>query len=133
VSTSAGGHGIFVDSCNGDALNHGQIANNFVSIRGTGGANGIAVQNSSYQNVCYNSVNIKATGTGYALYQTAGSNVSILNNVLSNSAGSYAYFLNTPAGITTSDHSPLGSHGLHLTGGPAGGKRHGRAFCELGS
>jgi hypothetical protein len=102
VSTSAGGNGILVDSCSGDALDGGRVANNFVSIGGTAGGNGITVQNSSYQNVCFNSVNITAAGTAYGLYQAGGSNVSILDNALSNSAGSYAYCVNTPGAIATS-------------------------------
>jgi len=84
------------------------VANNFVSQEvSTGTVYGIYLIGANYVDLYFNSVNVtggSVTG-GRALYQSTGSNINIKNNIFNNSGGGYAYYINTPTAISSSDYN----------------------------
>ncbi len=112
VVTTGSGYGISVNNCTGDALNVGVTANNFVTIQGTSGGIGFYVTSASYQDFYYNSLNVLAPGTTYGVYQSGGANQTIANNVFSNTGGSYALYVNSPAAVTSCDHNDVYGAGM---------------------
>lgn len=99
--------GITINYCNGTLVNQGIISNNFVGIGGNSYATGINVSSSQYQNIVYNSVNITTTYSSssgkYAFYLNGGDNISIRNNIFNSEAIGYAYYINSPAAVVSSD------------------------------
>lgn len=119
VSNGSGAfYGIYAYYNNSTATGINTIANNFISQSGgSGTAYGLYLYYSNYLNVVFNSVNIHggSTTAGRALYQTGGSsNVVIKNNNLANTMGGFAYYVGTPAAVTTSDYNNLYTNGSVL-------------------
>jgi len=112
IANTGGGYGITLNNCNGDALDYGLIANNFISLLGTSGDYGINVTNSTYQTIYYNSVNVATPGTGTCFYQAYGGNINVVNNVFSNPGGYYAYYVVSAPAIASSDHNALYGAGM---------------------
>ena len=100
-------NGISVNYCNGTLVNQGIVSNNFVGIGGNSYTNGINLTNSQYQNIVYNSVSITSTyassSSKYAFYLTGGDNISIRNNIFYCETYGYAYYINTPSAVVSSD------------------------------
>ncbi len=92
---------------------HGLIANNMIRLIGS--QYGVYVASSTYQDIVYNTVNVTGSGTSSrAFYSTSGSNYLIENNIFSNDAGGYAYYIGTPSAISISDFNNLYSTGNYL-------------------
>ena len=93
----------------------GLIANNFIHVGGTSTAYGIFMNVSTYQNVYNNSVNITSphATAGRALYVTGGgsNSINIENNIFANQSLGYAYYINTPGAVGTSDYNDIYSAG----------------------
>ncbi len=90
----------------------GLVANNAISING-GTSNSYGIYSGYTENVtfAYNSINmINTSVTSRAFYQVGGTNLEIVNNVFSGGQ-SYAYYVNTPGAILTSDYNDLYSTG----------------------
>jgi len=115
VNLPTNGNGIQLSYCDATQLGvKGLTANNFVTVGGTGGAVGIALDYCNYQNIYYNSVNQTNTHTGYyAFYVNSGGNIKVKNNIFANNGG-YAYYTNTPAAIDTSNYNDLYTPGNFL-------------------
>jgi hypothetical protein len=96
----------------------GLIANNFIHVGGTSTAYGIFMNVSTYQNVYNNSVNITSphATAGRALYVTGGgsNSINIENNIFANQSLGYAYYINTPGAVGTSDYNDLYNTGTNL-------------------
>jgi len=116
VNLPTNGNGILLQYCDGTQLGvKGLTANNFVTVGGTGAADGIQLDYCNYQNVYYNSVNQTNTNTGYyAFYLNSGGNIKVKNNIFANNGGGYAYYINTPAAIDTSNYNDLYTPGSFL-------------------
>jgi len=99
--------GIYLNYCDGTLISQGVISNNFVTIAGNSYAIGISINNSVYQNVLYNTVNIatsySSTNSKYAFYLTGGDNVFVKNNIFANTTGGYAYYVATTNAVDASD------------------------------
>ncbi len=108
--------GIKLGNCNGSFSFEGLIANNFSQVGGTGTAYGISFNSCGYQNIYHNSIHITSTNTttGRAIYVNGGTNINIINNIFANSGGGYAYYINTPAAIVSSDYNDLYTTGANL-------------------
>jgi hypothetical protein len=108
--------GIYVAFKQNLSFDYITMANNFVTQGGTGGMSGLFVTASNYVNVYHNSVNIVA-GSSDAMFHSGGSNINILNNILSNtSTGTgYAFRCNTPTAITVCNFNNLYRTGSNFT------------------
>ena len=106
-----GGIGMYFNLAFGSIDNQGFISNNFVSVGGTSGGNGISLSG-TYLKLYHNSINITATASfARALFIFSSNNVSILNNALVNKGGGLSFYNNSPSGILTSDYNDLFSSG----------------------
>jgi hypothetical protein len=90
-----------------------------VHVGGGGAAYGVRLYYCTYQDVCFNSVNITSTNTtsGNALrVDGTTSDLNVVNNVLANPGGGYAYYADAggAAGIATSDYNDLYTSGASL-------------------
>jgi parallel beta-helix repeat protein len=107
IQTETYSTGISVNYCNGTFVNQGLIANNFVNIGGNSYATGINISNSQYLNILYNSVSITSTYSSTsgknAFYLSGGDNNTIRNNIFYSETAGYAYYINTPASVVSSD------------------------------
>lgn len=103
-------YGISLYYCDGTTADHSRVFNNFVSQSvGSGTAYGLYIYTSTYADIVYNSVNITGGSAGYgrALYQTGGSNLTILNNNLVNAGNGYAYYIGTASAVVASDYNDI--------------------------
>ncbi|PLW95316.1 MAG: hypothetical protein C0592_00440, partial [Marinilabiliales bacterium] len=101
-------YGLYLYYNNASSTGTNLVANNFISYTGsgTGTAYGLYCYYTNYTDIYFNSVHIAggSTSAGRGLYQTGGSgNVNIANNNFVNTGGGYAYYINTPGVINTSD------------------------------
>ena len=83
-----------------------------LQVGGGGGAYGITLYYSTYQDVYFNSVNITSSNvtSGMGFYVTGTTtSVNVVNNVFANPGGGYAVYVDATAaaGITTSDYNDL--------------------------
>ncbi|MBN4072092.1 gliding motility-associated C-terminal domain-containing protein [Flavobacteriales bacterium AH-315-E23] len=128
-SATAGGYGMLLSGCDGTALLQGLISNNFIQLGTSGTAYGIFMSTSNnYINVYHNSVHITSTSTLSArpFYSTtSGSNISVLNNIFSNSGGGYSVYINTAAVISDMNYND------HYTTGPELGYNEGTTYVNL--
>jgi parallel beta-helix repeat protein len=95
------------------------ISNNFISQTGTNTSltsYGLYINNSNHVNVYHNSVWINggSSSAGRALMQTQGNNINIQNNTLVNTNGGYAYYINTPSAIASSNYNNYFTTGNNL-------------------
>jgi parallel beta-helix repeat protein len=85
------------------------VANNMLTQSGnlTGTVYGMYVIGSNYVNVYHNTIRIAggSATAGRALYQSTGAGVNFVNNIFSNHNGGFAYYVNTPSGVGTSNHN----------------------------
>ena len=115
VSTGSG-YGIVLAYCDGGApplATPGLVANNFVSVAANS-SDGIYLNYATYQNIYYNSVNARGGTGSNALVQSQGNNLNVVNNILAAPNGGYAYYINQPAAIVTSDYNNFYSPGNYL-------------------
>ena len=111
----ATGYGIYLYFCDGGTglpTPRGNVSNNMLQVGGGGGAYGITLYYSTYQDVYFNSVNITSSNvtSGLGLYATGTTtSVNVVNNVFANPGGGYAVYVDATAaaGITTSDYNDL--------------------------
>ncbi|MFC1732889.1 GEVED domain-containing protein [candidate division KSB1 bacterium] len=110
-------YGMYVYYCDANAQNPNIVANNFISLNGTGTSTwyGIYFYGSTYTNLYYNSVNLTGgSSTSRCLHQSTGSNNNLINNIFSNSGGGYSYYVNTPTALISSDYNNHYSSGSTL-------------------
>ena len=111
-------YGIYLQYNNIAAYQHNWVSNNFISCTGNSVTTyGITCFESSYINVCFNSVNILAgsPSTTRALSQSGGvSNLNFINNCFVNQVGGYAFYVNTPGSVNISDYNNIYSNGTVL-------------------
>ncbi len=115
VSTGSG-YGIYLHYCDGGVPptgTPGLVANNFVSVAANN-ANGIYLNYATYQNIYYNSVNARGGTGSHGLTQSQGGNLNLVNNILAAPNGGYAYYVNQPAAIETSDYNDFYTTGSNL-------------------
>ncbi len=120
-------YGMYFYHVDGSLTDRCLIANNFVSLTGTGSTgtaswHGIHFSSSSYIDVYYNSCNLKGIliGNSYAFYTSSGNSQNITNNIFSNTEGGYAAKFNTPNAILSSDYNDFYSTGASFVGWGAG-------------
>ena len=109
-------YGLYLYLCDGGVTptgTPGLIANNFVTTFG-GGARGIYIVSSTYQNVYANSVNSVAGGGSRSFETSGGSNINVVNNIFANHGGGYAYYINNSSAVETSDYNDLFTRGTYL-------------------
>ncbi len=122
---SPGLYGIRMENCTSVSGREGIISNNFIFIRGPDQCSGLNLASCTYQNIYFNSINVAplfiSDGQGggeftYAADSRAinlqgGSNLKILNNILSNHSNGYSIYTNSTSNIAASDHNDLYSSG----------------------
>ncbi len=115
ISTGSG-YGLYLYVCDGGVPptgTYGLVSNNFI----TSNANntyGIYLYSSTRQNIYANSVNC-VSGTNSRAFETySGSNLNVVNNIFANHGGGYAYVINQPAAIDSSDYNDLYTTGVNL-------------------
>lgn len=92
----------------GNATTSNKIVNNVFNLKGTGTSTwyGIYMYYTDYTDVYHNTVNCLAGPVAsYAFYQSGGTNQNIKNNIFSHNNGGYAYYINTTAGVVSSDYN----------------------------
>ncbi len=108
--------------CDGTALKPGLVANNFITVSGSTSSTtyGVYHYNSHYTNYIYNSINVAAgsTSSSRAFYISGSSSsgtgdVSLLNNILANTAGGYTYYVASNY-LLVSDYNNLYATGANL-------------------
>lgn len=117
ISVTSSGYGIYLYICDGSEFGgKGLIANNFVQVGSNSTAYGLYLESSTYQNVYYNSVNITSTYVQGSIgcYPNYGGNLNLVNNIFSAPGGGYAYYVNTPGAITTSNYNDFYTTGSNL-------------------
>ena len=125
TNASPNNYGITIRETVGTSANPIEIANNFVSLESTTGiSSGIKFssntsgQSVNYADVFYNSVNITGSGTNSRAFEIEKgvgtiSNISLLNNVLANNAGGFAFYADAASGYT-SNYNDLYTTGSYL-------------------
>jgi len=107
IQIASGGRGIRIYQSSGTP--DGNVYNNFISIGGSNYAYGIELDNSDNQKVYHNNVLITSTDVngGRALQADNGSNLELLNNVLVNTGGGYAIYIQDNNIVSQSDYNVL--------------------------
>ena len=106
IITKGGLPGLVLRDCDGNVLDKGLIANNFITVDGTLTGYGIQLDTSTYQMIFHNSINIINTNAGSAaLLGNGGDHNEVRNNIFSNTGGGYAYFLMTTSAVSSSDYN----------------------------
>ena len=101
-----GGYGIYLNNSDGQAIDNGLIANNFISVSGNVLGYGIYSSSSIYQSIFHNSINITNTYSGTATLRTSSCNsLDIRNNIFTNFGGGYIYEIGSASEITASDYN----------------------------
>jgi CARDB/Right handed beta helix region len=112
--TSQNSSGIYLYECNGTATQRCLVSNNFVTLTGTNGGQGINTSYGSFTNIHFNSVHvINTNANSYALYTYAGSNKNLLNNIFANMGGGYAIYASS-SGIANSNFNDLFATGTNF-------------------
>lgn len=117
-ATSAN-YGIYFTNCLGSTGNVIEISNNFITSQGnTGNAFGMDINSSEYVNIYYNSVNI-VSGANVANYAldvdaSAGGNINIKNNILSNRSTQGCALQLVTTGISSCDFNDLYTTGSNF-------------------
>ncbi|MFC2101003.1 T9SS type A sorting domain-containing protein [Bacteroidota bacterium] len=111
-------YGMYVYYCDGNSVKPNLIANNFISMNGSGTGNwyGTYMYGCTYMNYLFNSINNAGAGgtSGRCLYLSSGSNITLLNNILANTGGGYAYYIASPTAIINTDYNDLYATGNYL-------------------
>jgi len=92
------------------------VANNFISQSvGTSGIYGLYSNTSKNVNYYYNSVNItKGSTSSYSFYITGGSNCNLVNNILVNTGGGYAYYASSTTALNVSNYNNIFTSGTNF-------------------
>jgi parallel beta-helix repeat protein len=116
IRTTNGGYGMFMYVLSGTAGDEALIANNFVNLGGTGTAHGISLNYGAYNQVYHNTVKINSTdvNNGRSIYTIGGNNVSIVNNIFTNSGGGYSIYVNSTNAIDQMDYNNYYTTGPNL-------------------
>jgi hypothetical protein len=116
LSAPTGGIGIYLNNCGGTSTSQSLIANNFIQTGGTGTAYGIYVVSSNYQKIYNNNINVTSTSLtmGKALFIDYSNYSYVVNNILVNTGGGYAYYVSNPGNISVSDYNDLYSTGPNV-------------------
>jgi len=111
-------YGMYIYYADATAANPSLIANNFVSLTGTGTGTwyGTYLYSSTYVNVYYNSYHLTGGSltAGRAFYQSSGTNQNYKNNIFANTGGGVALYVATPAAILSSDYNDYYVSGTNL-------------------
>lgn len=110
-------YGMYLYYNTGNAVTPNVIANNVVNLTGTGTSTwyGIYFYTQNYSNAYHNTIQVSGGATsGYALYQSGGTNQNVVNNIFTHYGGGYAYYVATVAGILTSDNNNYFTSGATL-------------------
>jgi hypothetical protein len=99
---------MYMSDCTGTAASRGLVANNFISITGTGtGAHyGLRSYYSNYQDFIHNSINVtsgSATARAFDFYY--GTMNNSLNNYARNTGSGYALYVTAGSSLNLSDHN----------------------------
>ena len=115
ISSSLGGTGLSMESCNAPSPSASIVANNFISMGGTSTSRGIYSYSSSNNTLAYNSINITGTNTAesQALSMYYSSSLNIYNNIFYNAGGGYAVY-SIYSYNTSADRNDLFSSGTNL-------------------
>lgn len=106
---------IFIDETDGTDTERGLIANNIISMTSAGIANGISIDNSSYQEFYHNSINVHSPSTVAAAARvTYCSHLFWQNNIYVNTAGGWAFYTNQTNSLDISDHNNFYTTGTTL-------------------
>lgn len=112
---SVPGTGLYLVDCTGLAGIRAVISNNFIQCSDSAG---ISIINSDYQDIVNNSVNMTGTlASSSALFiRGSGTFLNVINNVLVNSGGGYAYVISDSAifAVQTSDRNDIYTTGSVL-------------------
>src|SRR5690606_22661815 len=111
---SRAGSSVYMAYNYGSASQRGLMANNFISVVGSGNVTGIYSYYDTYLNIYHNNIHVYQGGTGSrAMEVTHGSGafVSLRNNIFSNTAGGYALY--NSAGSLNSDYNNLYTTGTN--------------------
>jgi len=111
--------GMFLSAITGTSASPSFIANNFVTVGGTGALNaGIFDVGGGYHNYYYNSVlmtNTNASSAGFIISQSSsGAGVNFINNCSSNTGGGPAVYLTNAAGVNSMDYNNWYSLGSYM-------------------
>ena len=112
---SRAGSSVYMAYNYGSASQRGLMANNFISVGGSGNVTGLYSYYDTYLNIYHNNIHVYQGGTGSrAMEVTHGSGafVSLRNNIFSNTAGGYALY--NSAGSLNSDYNNLYTTGTNL-------------------
>lgn len=118
VIGNIGNYGIYLRDMEGTITDQSIVANNFVEI-GAGQANstvyGFHLSSNSYQKVYYNTAHVTNTNpNSAAFYVINNSNLELLNNLMVNTGGGYAFYNNSSTSIVSSDYNNFYTSGSQL-------------------
>ena len=100
--------------CDGTSAKPAVIANNMISCSGSASSPyGFYDYNSSHINFFFNTINISSASSqnSRAIYMSQGSNVSLKNNIVSNMAGGYTYYISNASAVSQCDYNNLYASG----------------------
>jgi parallel beta-helix repeat protein len=100
--------------CDGTAVKPGLISNNMISCTGSASSSyGFYDYNSSHVNFYFNSINISSASSqnSRAIYIYSGNNMALKNNIISNMAGGYTYYIYQTTSISQCDYNNLYTSG----------------------
>jgi parallel beta-helix repeat protein len=116
IHMKQGSYAFYLTSCNASSSSYGLIANNFISATGSGTFYGFYLNDCSYQNIYYNSVNVKrGYSSSYCIrlnksYYGSTSNIQLQNNSFVIEGG-YCIHADYSSAINVSDYNNLYSGG----------------------
>jgi parallel beta-helix repeat protein len=116
IRATNGGYGMFMYVMSGAAGDEAIIANNFVSLGGTGTAQGISLSYGAYNQVYHNTIKVTSTdaNNGRSIYTVGGNNVNIVNNIFANIGGGYSIYVNSTNAIDQMDFNNYFTTGPNL-------------------
>jgi len=103
--------------CNGTAAKPGLIANNMISCTGNATSPyGFYDYNCTYVNFYFNSISIstKNSVNSRALYISSGNHINIKNNIISNLAGGYTYYVFSSSSVSQCDYNNVYTSGTNF-------------------
>lgn len=108
-------YGLRLYYCNATANNPGLVANNMISVTGSSSSPyGLYVYGSNNVNFYHNTVNVNtsaSTSTSRVMYLSSGSNIRFKNNIFSNLANGYTYYVTSSTSVVESDYNNIYSNG----------------------
>ncbi len=119
ISTGSGtNYGLYIAYKQSSSVIPLLISNNFISQSGnpTGTVYGVYLVSCYYINFYNNSVHITggSASSGRTLYVSSGSQINVVNNILSNINGGYAYYTSSTSAINTSNYNNLYTTGVNI-------------------